>query len=242
MKIPPLDKVGGKIVNITTILLDAGGVILDESEHEEARAKIIVDILSSIVMGYSIGSYHSDIEEAVFSFCPKTYEFVFWKHLKDDLSLYGKLYESYLFRWEKQKPPLKLSRGLEKELREICREFKIGIAGQYGQEILAFLEQQAILDCFTYRLTQDDFPVTKPDPRYFEQITKAFGVTPQECIMIGDRIDNDIVPAKQLGMKTILIRAGLHRNQQPRIPFETPDLEMNGVVGLAKTVKDLAES
>ncbi len=221
-------------------MLDAGGVILDESEHEEVRAKIIVDILSPIVSGYSISSYCTDVEEAVISFCPKTYEFVFWKYLKDNLSLFRELYESYLFRWKEQKPPLKLSGGLEKELREICREFKIGIAGQYGQEILAFLEQQAILDCFTYRLTQDDFPITKPDPRYFEQITKSFGVTPQECILVGDRIDNDIVPAKQLGMKTILIRAGLHRNQQPRIPFEIPDAELNEVIGLAKTVRKLA--
>jgi putative hydrolase of the HAD superfamily len=240
MRMPPLDKVGGKIVRITTILLDAGGVILDESGHEEVRAKIIVDILSPIVPGYSIGSYFSDVEEAVASFCPRTYEFVFWKHLKDDLSIYKKLYESYLFRWEKQKPPLKLSYGLEKELREICREFKIGIAGQYGQEILAFLEQQAILDCFIYRLTQDDFPITKPDPRYFLQITEAFGVDPEECIMVGDRIDNDIIPAKQLGMKTVLIRVGLHKNQQPRIPFEVPDLELNGITGMTKAVRTLA--
>lgn len=166
-------------------------------------------------------------------------------HLKDDLSLYRELYESYLLRWKEHKPPLKLSCGLEKELREICQDFKIGIAGQYGQEILAFLEQQSIMDCFAYRLTQDDFSLTKPDPRYFEQITKAFGVNPQECILVGDRIDNDIVPAKLLGMKTVLIRAGLHKNQQPRTIFEVPDMEMNGIngiIGLADTLQRMAVS
>ena len=90
-------------------------------------------------------------------------------------------------------------------------------------------------------MTQDDFSVTKPDPRYYEQIVKAFGVDPQLCIMVGDRIDNDIIPAKQLGMRTILIRVGLHKNQQPRNPFEIPDLELDGVVGLAAAVQKLAK-
>ncbi|HEX7400570.1 MAG TPA: HAD family hydrolase, partial [candidate division Zixibacteria bacterium] len=217
--------------------MDAGGVILDESEHERVRSEIIVELLSPFIPGYSIGTYHSDIEEAVRCFCPRTYEYVFWKHLKDEKSLFSKLYESYLERWEKRKPPLKLSSGIEEELREISHDFKIGIAGQYGKELIAFLEQQSLAECFTYHLTQDDFSVTKPDPRYFEQISRAFGVAPPECIMVGDRIDNDIIPAKQLGMKTILIRVGLHRNQQPRILFEVPDIDLKAITGLAKAVK-----
>ncbi len=199
-------------------------------------------MISPIVRGFSISTYHSDVEEAVKCFCPKTYEYVFWKYLKDDKSLFDKLYESYLERWEERKPPLKLSSGIEKELKEICRNFKIGIAGQYGREILKFLEQQSIGECFAYRLTQDDFSITKPDPRYFERISQAFGVAPKECILVGDRIDNDIIPAKQLGMKTILIRAGLHRNQQPRILFEVPDIELNAITGLAQAVKKLVNA
>ena len=123
----------------------------------------------------------------------------------------------------------------------LSRRFQLGIAGQYGREILDLLEEQSVLDCFAYRLTQDDFSITKPDPRYYEQIAKACGVHPQQCIMVGDRIDKDVVPAKQLGMKTILVRTGLHRNQQPRIPFEVPDAELEGVLGLAAAVREVAE-
>ena len=32
--------------------------------------------------------------------------------------------------------------------------------------------------------------------------------TPREAVMIGDRIDNDILPAKALGMHTVWIRQG----------------------------------
>jgi putative hydrolase of the HAD superfamily len=226
---------------ITTVLLDAGGVILDESEHEEVRAQIAVEILNAIISEYSVSIYCSDIEEAVKSFCPNIYQYIFWKYLKNDRSLFDKLYASYLDKWQQRKPPHKLTSGFESEVRAICRNFKVGIAGQYGQELLDLLEKRSILDCFTYRLTQDDFSITKPDLRYYEQIVEACGVDPQQCIMVGDRIDKDIIPAKQLGMKTILIRVGLHKNQKPRIPLEIPDAELESVSGLTEAILKVAE-
>ena len=41
-------------------------------------------------------------------------------------------------------------------------------------------------------------------------------------------------------MKTIRIRVGIHRGQEPRIPFEVPDIELPGVTGLAGAVRRLA--
>lgn len=225
---------------ITTVLLDAGGVILDEYEHEEVRAEIIVETLNDVIPEYAFSMYWTDIEEAVKSFCPNTYQYVFWKHLKSNRSLFDRLYSSHLDKWQERKPPLKLSSGLKGEVEAICRDFKVGIAGQYGKEVVDLLQEQSIIDCFAYRLTQNDFAITKPDPRYYERILEAFGVDPQQCIMVGDRLDKDIIPARQVGMKTVLIRVGLHRNQQPRIPSEVPDAELRGVSGLAAAVREVA--
>jgi FMN phosphatase YigB (HAD superfamily) len=35
-------------------------------------------------------------------------------------------------------------------------------------------------------------------------------IAPEACVMIGDRIDNDVVPARTLGMHTIRFRTGRH--------------------------------
>lgn len=226
----------------TTVLLDAGGVILDESEHEQIRAEIAVGVLNTIVPEYSLRHYYSDVEEAVNCFCPSVYQYVFWKALNRDMSLFDRLYASYLAEWKKRKPPLKLTYGLEAELKAISEDFKIGIAGQYGQELLQLLEQHSILECFTYRLTQDDLATTKPDLRFYESIVKRSGLDPKECVMVGDRIDKDVIPAKLLGMKTILIRVGLHINQQPRIPFEVPDAELTSISGLAEAILKLSQT
>jgi FMN phosphatase YigB (HAD superfamily) len=228
-------------VKIKTVLLDAGGVILDESEHEEVRADIAAETLSTLIPEYSVSDYYAEVEEAVKCFCPSVYQYVFWKAVKHDPILFERLYGTFSEEWQQRKPPLKLSAGFEKELREMYKDFQIGIAGQYGHELLELLEIRSLLECFTHRMTQDQLSATKPDLRYYQEIIKASGADPQQCVMVGDRIDKDVIPAKLMRMRTILIRVGLHKNQQPRIPFEMPDLELNGVSGLGGAVRRLAE-
>ena len=226
---------------ITTVLLDAGGVILDESDGELAKAESISGTLAAIVPGYSIEDYYSDIDEAVSSFCPSAYSYVIWKHSNGDLSLFNRLYESYRADWRRREPQLRPADGLHEEVRALSKNYAIGIAGQYGKQVLSLLKRESLLGNFAHHFTQDDFSITKPDPRYYEQIASACGVQPEQCIMVGDRIDKDIIPAKQVGMKTILIRVGLHKNQQPRTPDELPDLELPSIDGLASAVDQLAK-
>jgi FMN phosphatase YigB (HAD superfamily) len=226
---------------ITTALLDAGGVILDESEHERVRIAIATGILAGAKPGYSESMLRRDLDEAIKVFCPRILAYAFWKWVNPDLGLFEKLYDTFLGEWAVRRPPLKLMPGFGNEIGKIAQHFKVGIAGQYGSDLLELLEREGLLNHFAYRLTQDDFDITKPDPRYLERIAGACGVEPVECIMVGDRIDNDIIPAKMLGMTTVLVRTGLHRNQMPRIPTEIPDAELTGISGLADRIAKVAQ-
>jgi FMN phosphatase YigB (HAD superfamily) len=57
--------------------------------------------------------------------------------------------------------------------------------------------------------------------------------------MVGDRIDNDIAPARVLGMRTVLFRTGRHIAQQPRCADEAPDAEVVDVAGLRRALEVL---
>lgn len=57
-------------------------------------------------------------------------------------------------------------------------------------------------------------------------------VPPAECIMVGDRLDADIAPAKAAGMATIQFRSGRWRRQRPRSAAETPDTVVTDVAEL----------
>jgi FMN phosphatase YigB (HAD superfamily) len=98
-----------------------------------------------------------------------------------------------------------------------------------------------ILKYFTFPFSQDDFELTKPDPRYFEQILEKAGVKAEESAMVGDRIDKDIVPAKQVGMKTIRIRTGIHKDLAARIPFEIADREIDSVYEIEQALEDISD-
>jgi putative hydrolase of the HAD superfamily len=66
--------------------------------------------------------------------------------------------------------------------------------------------------------------------------TRDHDVPPTECIMVGDRIDADIAPAKAAGMATIQFRSGRWRRQRPRSAAETPDAVVTDVAELEAAI------
>lgn len=98
----------------------------------------------------------------------------------------------------------------------------IGIAGNQlvrAGEILRLLDLPADMIA-----TSDDWGVTKPDPGFFNAVAEATPCRPDETFYVGDRLDNDIRPARAAGFQTALIRRGpwatiqQHDPQADRLP------------------------
>ena len=64
----------------------------------------------------------------------------------------------------------------------------------------------------------------KPDSAIFSLALERAGCAPSEAVMIGDRLDNDIRPARQLGWRTVRVAQGFARLQSPRDSWDEPDL------------------
>lgn len=62
-----------------------------------------------------------------------------------------------------------------------------------------------------------------------KEVAKELEVSDSYAVMIGDRIDNDIVPAKQLGMKTIWIKQGFGSLWTVMDESEKADIEVNNL-------------
>lgn len=69
--------------------------------------------------------------------------------------------------------------------------------------------------------------------------TSALDVPPSVCILVGDRLDRDIAPAKAAGMATIQFRTGRYRRQRPRSDSETPDAVVTDVRELEEAIAAL---
>jgi putative hydrolase of the HAD superfamily len=220
---------------IKNIFLDAGGVILDERIHEKLRAEIITDLINLYISKYTVADYLRDVDEAVFLFVPSVYDYIIWKYSNDE-ETYKRIRNEYKRQWIISDPELVLMEGINDVIPALSKCFNIGILGQYDRKLIDLLEANDLIKFFTYTYTQEQFNITKPDPRYFEQILSKAKVKAGESIMVGDRIDKDIIPAKQIGMKTVRIKLGLHKNQTARVPEENPDYEFISVHGLLELI------
>ncbi|MCC9310463.1 HAD family hydrolase [Kitasatospora sp. RB6PN24] len=56
--------------------------------------------------------------------------------------------------------------------------------------------------------TSDDWGASKPDLLFFDRVAALTPAEPGEILYVGDRIENDILPAAEAGMRTALIRRG----------------------------------
>ena len=48
----------------------------------------------------------------------------------------------------------------------------------------------------------------KPDPAFFHAVAAAVGAAPEECVHVGDRVDNDVIGARAAGMLPVHVRRG----------------------------------
>lgn len=60
---------------------------------------------------------------------------------------------------------------------------------------------------FDYALitAYENMSTSKPNPAYYREIAAKIGCEPSECVMVGNEVQNDILPAKRAGMKTFWV-------------------------------------
>ena len=60
--------------------------------------------------------------------------------------------------------------------------------------------------------------VRKPDQRFFARVVELAGCRPDETAYVGDRVDNDILPAAAAGLVAVHVRRGPWGRLQPTPP------------------------
>jgi putative hydrolase of the HAD superfamily len=214
---------------LKNIFLDAGGVILDEVNFENNMANIITGIIQKYKHEYSLKNYWNDVEEAVYRFVPKTYDYILYKNINSIDEFKRSKLEKNIEENKNLNNGFKIMDGIKDFLVNYSKYYRIGLLGQYGEALRNYLKDENLLQYFMFSEIQDDYKMTKPDPRYFEAILEKCNCNANESIMVGDRIDKDIISAKLIGMKTIRIKTGIHKRQEPRIIEEIPDLTVENI-------------
>ena len=69
--------------------------------------------------------------------------------------------------------------------------------------------------------TSDDLGVEKPDPAFFKAVIAAAPCAADRIAYVGDRLNNDLQPAKAAGMRTVFIRRAIVATSR-RLPVACP--------------------
>ena len=83
---------------------------------------------------------------------------------------------------------------------------RVGLAG--NQPTQAEAEIRALGLAVDFIASSARWGVEKPDPAFFRRIVVESGVAPHQIAYVGDRLDNDVLPAIAAGMTGVFVRRG----------------------------------
>lgn len=91
--------------------------------------------------------------------------------------------------------------------------YRIGVIANQSLGTAERLAKWNLLQYIDVVAASAELGVAKPDPAIFQKAFEMAGCTAEEAVMVGDRLDNDMVPAKKLGMRTIWVKQGFNAYQ-----------------------------
>ncbi len=84
--------------------------------------------------------------------------------------------------------------------------YTVGLAGNQPAAAEATLDRLALPVDFV--ASSAHWGVEKPSPEFFARICTEVGMAPEQVAYVGDRLDNDVLPAKEAGVFAIFVRRG----------------------------------
>ncbi len=223
---------------LRAVLWDMGGPIDQETVYERLIDEDIKNALAEAGVTWSEADFLEASRWAVESFAPNAYTAVVWKLSSFRAEVAEPVYARVAAGSERRhasRGGLELREGVDSLIQSLHRSGTPQglVTNNEPARVRADLARFDLDHCFTFAPPRDP-PLRKPNPEVFLNAASALETKPDECLVIGDRVDADMVPANLLGMTTVLFRTGRHAGQQPRTWEEVPDHEV-------RTVSELAE-
>lgn len=134
-----------------------------------------------------------------------------------------------------------LLEGMSSVIEELKSDFRLGVVANQHPPVADALNEYGIARNFDVIVISEAVGLYKPDPAIFQYALDRLGIEASEAIFVGDRADNDVKPAKALGMKTVRLRRGIQYSLfNPDNPEMIADETVEDVGGLAAAVRRVA--
>ena len=206
---------------IKWVFFDIGYTLVDEDDAVENRILQIQGVLEDSGIPMTCEEIRAILQEAATEQARSPISRAIAK-LTDSEELRGRLKAEVTWRKDLEKP----YPAAKHVLGALSERYRIGIIANQSPGTEARLEKWGFSRFISLCLPSAELGLSKPDLAIFELAMKRSGCGPEHAVMVGDRIDNDITPAKQLGWKTIRVKQGLSQGQVPTNADQVPDFEV----------------
>lgn len=201
--------------NIKWIFFDVGSTLVDETECYNHRIR-------DAIFGTKITFEQFNEKRVYFA----------KQNLKGDieaLRFFG--LEKTPWHYEDEKPYSES----ESVLKALCeKDYNIGIIANQSLGTESRLDGWGLMKYIKLVVASAEEGVAKPDKEIFIRALHRAGCISHNAVMVGDRIDNDIEPAKKLGMKTIWVKQGFAIYQSPINELQKADYEVDNLLDILK--------
>jgi MIP family channel proteins len=94
-------------------------------------------------------------------------------------------------------------------LAALATRYKLGVVANPSEQQIAALKRDGLMKYFAVVVHPEQVDLAKtPEPRMWKRALEETGVRADRAVHVGNRIDNDIRPAKQAGLHTIWLLRG----------------------------------
>jgi FMN phosphatase YigB (HAD superfamily) len=187
-----------------------------------------ITLRNNIIKNRMIGN--GGMEELIITICrlilPLGYDRIILKTINPDLS-YGK--RKYFC----------LNDGAKKLIETMSKYHELGIMSNQPKEEIEPLINANILSLSNRISIPSQIKMKKSHEKFLFEGINFTGFPASRCIMIGDRLDIDILPANKLGMKTIRFTDSLFHMQSAKIKLEIPTYTIKKLEEIPNVIKDI---
>jgi HAD superfamily hydrolase (TIGR01549 family) len=112
---------------------------------------------------------------------------------------------------------------------------RVGVAGNQHASVEAWLRRR--LEPQDLIASSGAWGVQKPCPAFFARLIELANESPEAIAYVGDRVDNDVVPAADAGLVTVFVRRGPWAEVHARWPaVERADIRVDDLTAAAQAL------
>lgn len=127
---------------------------------------------------------------------------------------------------------------VRKIIEKLSENYCLGLISYYN-EYLELLRRDNIYDLFRFIVSYHEDVIGEDDEKKLLLfLIKKANVIPSNCVLIGERLDNDICYGNKLGMMTIRLNDSIFSLQSPKNRYEVPCFTVKNVKEIINVINN----